>query len=133
SSALFSNTTGVDNTVTGSTALYYNTTGHRNTATGNGALQTNTTGGDNIALGFVAGFYLTTGDNNIDVGNEGVAGEANTIRIGRVQIETNPDFGAPIAAHTATFIAGINGVDKSSGSPVFIDANGQLGTGTLAT
>ncbi len=30
----------------------------------------------------------------------------------------------------ATFIAGINGVDKSNGSPVFIDANGQLGTGT---
>ena len=26
-----------------------------------------------------------------------------------------------------TFIAGINGVDKSSGNPVFIDANGQLG------
>ena len=35
------------------------------------------------------------------------------------------------ANQTATFIAGINNVDKSSGSPVFIDASGQLGTGTL--
>jgi len=26
---------------------------------------------------------LTTGNNNIDIGNKGVAGEANTIRIGK--------------------------------------------------
>ena len=47
----------------------------------------------------------------------------NTIRIGG-------DMALGYGSQTATFIAGINGVDKSSGSPVFIDANGQLGTGT---
>src|SRR5262249_50835698 len=73
----------------------------------------------NIALGFNAGINLTTGSNNIDIGNQGVAGEASTIRIGDQ------------ANQTATFIAGINGVDKGSGNPVFIDANGQLGTGTV--
>ena len=36
----------------------------------------------NIALGFLAGGNLTTGSNNIDIGNPGVAGESNTIRIG---------------------------------------------------
>src|SRR5205823_7283477 len=73
----------------------------------------------NIALGWQSGINLTTGDHNIDIGNSGGAAEANTIRIGDVQ--------------TSTFLAGINGVDNSSGSPVFVDANGQLGTGTLAT
>jgi Collagen triple helix repeat (20 copies) len=69
-------------------------------------------------LGNSAGFNLTTGDSNIDIGNQGISADANTIRIGDQ------------ANQTATFIAGINGVDKSSGNPVFIDANGQLGTGT---
>src|SRR5205823_12017220 len=73
----------------------------------------------NIALGWQSGINLTTGDHNIDIGNSGGAAEANTIRIGDVQ--------------TSTFLAGINGVDNSSGRPVFVDANGQLGTGTLAT
>src|SRR5260370_32769768 len=69
-------------------------------------------------MGYGAGDLLTTGDNNIAIGSRGTAGESNTIRIGDQ------------AVHSATFIAGINGVDKSSGSPVFIDINGQLGTGT---
>jgi hypothetical protein len=42
----------------------------------------NTVGGGNIGLGANAGINLTTGDNNIDIGNVGVAGESNTIRIG---------------------------------------------------
>ncbi len=108
---------GVNNTAIGDNALFHNN-GNDNTATGLEALGSNTTGGNNIALGFQAGYNLTTGDSNIDIGNAGVADEANTIRIGDQ------------AVHSATFIAGINGVDKSSGSPVFIDINGQLGTGT---
>jgi len=59
--------------------------------------QRNTAGSSNIALGFSAGANLTTGNNNIDVGNAGVAAEANTIRIGMV------------GTQTATFIAGIQG------------------------
>src|SRR5205085_1507797 len=79
-----------------------------------------------------SGNNLTSGNNNIDIGNAGIAAESNTIRIGEPVTYTNSD-NTVLQAHTATFIAGINGVDKSSGSPVFIDANGQLGTGTLAT
>ena len=111
------------NTANGDVALISNTTGYGNTANGVNALYSNTGGNFNIALGWLAGFNLTTGDNNIDIGNLGVDGESNTIRIGG-------DIGQGYGSQTATFIAGIYGVDKSSGSPVFIDANGQLGTGS---
>jgi hypothetical protein len=59
---------------------------------------------------------LTTGSNNIDIGNEGVAGDEYTIRIGVA--------GAP---PPATVIAGIYGNSSVSGLPVVIDSNGQLG------
>jgi Chaperone of endosialidase len=69
-----------------------------------------------------AGDNLTTGDNNIDIGNEGVAGEENTIRIG-----------GPVGiggAQPRTFITGIRGVTTGNANaiPVVIDSNGQLGT-----
>jgi hypothetical protein len=67
-------------------------------------------------LGNFAGSNLTTGDNNIDIGNVGVAGEANTIRIGT------------LGTQTATYVAGIMGKTVPRGTPVFINANGQLGT-----
>jgi hypothetical protein len=53
-----------------------------NTAVGHLALSADTTGGHNTALGLEAGSALTTGDNNIDIGNQGVAEESGTIRIG---------------------------------------------------
>ena len=117
--ALFFNTGGFDNAAFGDEALFFNTTGGQNTAIGEAALFSNTTGSNNIAIGINAGFSLDTGDNNIVIGNFGNSGDAGTIRIGDQ------------ASQTATFIAGINGVDKSSGNPVFIDANGQLGTGSV--
>ena len=95
--ALYSNTTGNDNTANGVSALFSNTTGNGNTANGFDALYYNTTGSINIALGNCAGENLTTGNNNIDIGNIGVAGESNTIRIGTA------------GTQTATFIAGISG------------------------
>ena len=133
--ALFSNTTGIHNTATGSFALLFSTTandntadgyaamlfntiGNRNAAVGYWALYNNTTGNDNIALGNFAGSNLTTGDNNIDIGNQGVAGEANTIRIGT------------LGTQTATYLAGVMGRTSPRGTPVFINANGQLGTVT---
>jgi len=66
-------------------------------------------------LGYSAGFFLTTGSSNIDIGNVGVAGDNNIIRIGDFQ--------------TATFIAGIYNVNEG-GTPlaVYINSNGQLGT-----
>jgi len=114
--ALFSNTTGPNNTALGYFALFSNTSGNSNTASGYDALLNNTTGVGNIALGNFAGANLTTGNNNIDVGNVGVAGESNSIRIGT------------IGTQTATYIAGIMGRTVPMGTPVFINANSQLGT-----
>ena len=76
----------------------------------------NTTGNANIALGISAGQNLTTGSKNIDIGNLGVAGESNKIRIGTMGIQDG------------TFIAGISGVRLVNALPVVIDGNGQLGT-----
>jgi hypothetical protein len=67
-------------------------------------------------LGVSAGANLTTGLNNIEIGNVGVAGESNTIRIGMV------------GTQQATFVAGINGVTVAGGVGVIIDTNGHLGT-----
>src|SRR5262249_25673973 len=50
-----------------------------------------------------------------DIGHAGVAGEANTIRIGSNGIHTN------------TFIAGISGVTVADGVGAIIDARGHLG------
>jgi len=69
-------------------------------------------------VGTNAGANLTTGSNNIDIGPPGVAGEANTIRIGAA------------GKQTATYIAGISGVTVAGGVGVIIDGNGHLGTVT---
>jgi Chaperone of endosialidase len=112
--ALFSNTTGNLNVGLGVISLLRNTTGNFNTANGVAALQNNTTGGGNIALGFNAGGNLTIGNNNIDIGNLGVAAEANTVRVGTQ------------GTHRRAFIAGISGI-AVTGSPVVVNAGGQLG------
>lgn len=115
--ALFANLTGDGNTADGEGALASNLDGIRNTAVGWLALQTNTSGSDNIAIGVQAGSALTTESQNIDIGNDGVAGENSTIRIGRF-------------LQTKTFIAGIRGVTTgvNNAIPVLIDSAGQLGT-----
>jgi hypothetical protein len=114
-SALNFNTIGEGNTAIGATALDQNDTGVNNTASGFQALYLNITGDNNIALGFNAG-YNTTGSNNIEIGNSGVAGEGQTIRIGSA------------GTQSATFIAGISGKTIAGGVTVIIDANGHLGT-----
>ncbi|HEV3244309.1 MAG TPA: tail fiber domain-containing protein [Chthoniobacterales bacterium] len=116
--ALFNNTTGGSNTASGGATLFNNTTGILNTASGASALSNNTTGSNNIAFGYLAGANLTTGDNNIDIGNQGIAGEANTIRIGDVSV------------HNGTYVAGIYGFGNalSVNLPVYVNPNGQLGT-----
>jgi hypothetical protein len=112
--ALVSNTTGSFNTAMGHGALDTNTTGSRNAAEGQSALARNTTGNLNVALGFHAGLNLTTGDYNIDIGNEGVVGEANTIRIGTQGTQAK------------AFIAGIS-TTGVMGSALKISSSGQLG------
>ena len=117
SSALFSNTTGGTNCAYGDNALSRNTTANNNTAVGFNALS-NTTGSSNIALGDSAGIFLTTGSNNIDIGAKGVAGESNTIRIGKT------------GTQSATYVAGVSGSTAANGIAVLISSNGRLGTST---
>jgi hypothetical protein len=112
--ALESNSSGNYNTAGGQGALKANTTGTNNAALGQNALIANTTGSNNVAIGSNAGFNLTTGSFNIDIGVRGIAGESQTIRLGKTQ--------------TATFIAGISGATVSGGIGVIIDSNGHLGT-----
>jgi hypothetical protein len=126
--ALFNNTTGSLNTANGSGALFSSTTGNFNTASGFAALEFST-GNLNIALGFVAGGNLASGDNNIDIGNLGVAAESNTIRIGTL-VPFADNFGVTHPKHTAAYVAGVMGKTVLRGVPVFINANGQLGTAT---
>jgi hypothetical protein len=83
--ALYSNTSGSENTANGDWALYSNTNGFYNTANGVNALFNETSGSQNIAMGFNAGFNITTGSYNIDIGNQGVASDNNIIRIGSGQ------------------------------------------------
>src|SRR5204863_350633 len=87
-SALFKNTSGNNNTASGAGALSQLTIGSFNAADGSGALSKVTTGSSNIGVGYNAGLNLTTGSNNIDIGNLGVAGDTNTIRIGKPGTQT---------------------------------------------
>ncbi len=116
--ALAGNTTGTSNVGDGMAALMTNTTGSYNTASGTDALLNNNGGSYNVALGYLAGSNLTSGDNNIYIANTGPAREAGTIRIGAR------------GTHTATYIAGIAGATVSSGTPVYVDNKGHLGTVT---
>jgi hypothetical protein len=77
----------------------------------------NCTSNANVALGFGAGENITTGGLNIDIDNEGLAGDSQTIRIGR-------------NIHHRTFIGGIRGVTTgiNNALTVVIDSAGQLGT-----
>ena len=67
-------------------------------------------------MGFGAGAQLTTGNFNIDIGNEGVAAESDTIRLGTQGTQTN------------AYVAGIFGTTVPNGVPVIVDPTGHLGT-----
>ncbi|HEY4282810.1 MAG TPA: hypothetical protein VGM62_07050 [Chthoniobacterales bacterium] len=77
----------------------------------------------NITLGTGAGSQLGAGNNNIDIGNAGVNGDNNTIRLGDKNVHTN------------AFIAGIfNNISLlNDAAPVVIDSEGHLGTTTTAS
>jgi hypothetical protein len=134
--SLTSNMTGSRNSAFGSVALSSNTNGSRNTALGwialilgtgssNVAVGANALGelqggNNNIAVGDSAGGNLTGNDsNNIEIGNFGIAGDSNVIRIGTV------GSGEPFT-QTAAFIAGISGATVT-GVPVLVSSSGQLG------
>ena len=116
--ALYNSTTGSGNAAFGRSALKNNNSGTNNTALGFNALIHNSTGSSNIGVGPAAGFNLTTGNNNIDIGNNGVATESNTIRIGTT------------GTHANTYIAGVSDATVPTGIPVIVDTTGHLGTTT---
>jgi hypothetical protein len=113
--ALLSNITGNNNTATGASALGSNDAGDNNTAEGFQALY-NSTGSNNTALGANAGSNLRTGSYNIDIGAAGLAGESNTIRIGKVGV------------HKIAYMQGISGATVAGGVGVIVDTKGHLGT-----
>lgn len=107
--------TGDLNSAFGQKALYMNASGDGNTAIGRSALENHTSGSNNIALGKDAGDVLLTGSNNMYLGSRGVpTAESNRIRVGA-------------STHTETFIAGISGNVVAGGSPVIVNASGELG------
>lgn len=112
--ALFHTTSGGQNTGVGSFAGFFNDTGNFNTALGWRALYNNKSGSSNIAIGYNAGQNVVSLSNNIEIGNQGTAGDFNTIRIGTE------------GTHKFTFIAGISGVFVS-GSTVCVSSEGELG------
>jgi trimeric autotransporter adhesin len=122
-SALYSNTTGLRNTASGYQALYSNTTGPENTAVGYLALFANTSGGQNTAMGGGALFNNTTGNSNTALGlnaGSGVTTASNVIAIG--------SDGANVS--NSCYIGQIFGQTSSSGTTVFINSAGKLGTST---
>jgi hypothetical protein len=121
--ALNFNILGNENTAVGQIALQNNIDGNFNTAIGDGALAANISSSANTAIGAQAGGSIT-GEFNICIGAgvQGVGGQDNTIRIG----DNLPDD----PGDSACFIGGINGQTAASGTAVFIDAFGKLGTST---
>ena len=117
--ALYTSTTAGGNSAFGFSTLTASTTGNNNVAVGAATLAKLTTGSGNIAVGVGAGGNLSAAEsNNIYVGNSGIAGESDTIRIGY------------IGTITAAFIAGISGKASPNGVDVLVNGTGQLGTMT---
>lgn len=130
--ALSALTTGTDNTAIGYGAAPITQSGTSNTAIGAGALFENVSGSANVAIGVLAlskstasddigigyqgGGNLTTGGVNIMIGNQGVAGESATIRLGTP------------GNHTRTFLSGNVGFRLGAGAtpdrPVTVQASG---------
>jgi hypothetical protein len=154
--ALYSDTTGFYNTAIGVVALNLNTSGNDNTANGYDALSNNRSGANNtaigsealgklgylsgaggtnnIALGYQAGFNLSTEESsNIDIGNLGVSGDYNVIRIGSSQSQT---FLAGVINGNGGGLTNLNagqlfgGVIPTSVLPGFQGNNNALGGGS---
>jgi hypothetical protein len=114
--------TGGANTAIGSAALYSLSSGDYNVALGAFSLSALTSGIGNIVLGESAGLNYTSSEtSNILIGNTGVAGESNVIRIGA---------SSGSYSQSKAYVAGISGSTSSSGVAVYVNSSGQLGTTT---
>lgn len=115
--------TGADKTVAIGRNTLYTVSGPENTAVGYQALY-NCLGSNNIAIGSLSGsaYGAAAESSNILINSAGVAADQNVIRIGT--------DGNSTGQQDSCYIAGIFGrtVDLASGTAVFVDTNGQLGT-----
>lgn len=132
-------TSGGFNSGFGSGALFNLITGSQNSGFGYNSLNS-CTGSSNTALGYGSAFFLGAGTNNfiagainagsaytttessnICIGNAGVIGESNVLRLGTT--------GAGVGQQSTCFIAGIQGVTPSGTLQyVTINSSGQLGS-----
>ncbi len=102
--SLYRNTSGSFNTAFGYQTLYYTTTGSYNTAFGYDALwglgnAPSSAGYDNIGIGYMGGANLSGSEsNNIEIGNKGVDGENDMIRIGTPGTQTNAVIAGVVTA-----------------------------------
>jgi hypothetical protein len=105
--ALYTDTTGADNTAIGTSTLGYNnandntgvgfnvlafnTTGGANTATGSTSLFTNTTGSNNTAAGYQALYYNLAGNDNTAVGSNALQQNtaSNNTAVGAFALTSN--------------------------------------------
>lgn len=92
--ALFSLTTGQDDTAIGFQALYSATTALQDTALGSLALHNNTTGGANVGVGYQALLGNTTGGFNVAIGNNAMVanstgGDSVAVGYTALQAHTN--------------------------------------------
>ncbi len=117
SNALSANVDGGGNNAFGDIALVSNVSGSGNTAIGDGALVSCTSGNSNVVVGAGTGGAITTSSNVIAIG-AGVLGESSV-------------FGE---LNNSCYIGNIHGrpVDPATVAPVFVDADGKLGTLTSA-
>lgn len=100
------------------------TTGSNNIALGDAGFSNLVSGSGNVGLGFGVGLNYTGAESyNILIGNDGVLGESNVIRIGTT--------GAGSFQQNKLYVAGTYLTVTGSGDKgvVFCDMNGQLGTG----
>jgi hypothetical protein len=115
--SLTSDTSGGDNSAFGATSLSSDTIGSFNTALGWQALVANISGSNNIAIGYNAGSALLL-SSNIDIGNFGLAGDVQIIRIGSGQLTT----------YIAGAITGNGGGLTNLNANQFTNGIGYLGT-----
>ena len=115
-------TTGGQNVSVGSQSLAALTTGADNTCIGYGPFGYITTGSSNIGIGNGAGYLCKTGNEsgNIYLGNYGVNGESNAMRLGLDGVTST------------AYMSGVNGVTVSNPLMVVMNSSTrQMGTQAL--
>lgn len=117
-------TTGSGNTCLGSNAAQDLISGDDNTFIGKGVINNLTTGSNNIAIGSsAASAYTTSESSNIIIGNAGVVGESNTMRLGTQ--------GTGAGQQSQTHIAGV--INTVSGRVVKVTSPGAYPYTSLIT